>query len=74
MKAAIAACCAGTGGQSAKLPASASKAAHRSDGTRAQPSRQPVIPQYLENDDTTTASRSWDQAQAPSESPAVIPW
>ena len=68
MNAAIAACWAGTGGQSAKLPASASKARTRSSGTSAQPSRQPVMPQYLENDEMTTAERSCSQAQLPNRS------
>ena len=69
MKAAIAACWAGTGGHRAKLPASASKAASMSVGTRLHPSRQPVIPQYLENEEITTDSRSCSQAQL-----AVIVW
>ncbi len=45
-------------GTARRCPASASTAATRSSGRSIQPSRQPVIAQYLENELTTTAPRS----------------
>ncbi len=36
------------------LPPRASKPGTRSSGSTAQPSRQPVIPQYLEKEEMTT--------------------
>ena len=41
-----------------------------------QPSRQPGMPQYLENELTTSAVREVRHAQAPSPSPSVctMPW
>ncbi len=74
MKAATAACCAGTGGQRAKLPARASTGPTRSGGSTHQPSRQPVMPQNLENDEMITLSRSNRQAQVPTEPVNVTPW
>ena len=65
MKAPSVARCAGVGGHSATLPAKASTAPRRSSGSSAQPIRQPVIPQYFENDDTVTLLRSNDHAQVP---------
>ena len=49
------ACCASAGGESATLPASASTGPTSSSGSTSQPSRQPVIAQYFENEFTTTA-------------------
>ncbi len=74
MNAATAAYWAGTGGQRAKFPARASTASTRSAGSRVQPSRQPVIPQNLENDDTTTASRLCCHAQLISTPARLMPW
>ena len=62
------------GGHKVKVPASASKAPSRSAGTRLQPSRHPVIPQYLENEEITMASRSCSQAQLAAMVRSVMPW
>ena len=48
-----------------KLPPSPRTASRRSSGTRHQPTRQPVIEKYLENEFITRPRREVDQAQAP---------
>ena len=62
MNAAIAACCASTGGQIVKLPVSTSTGRRSCSGTSIQPIRQPVIEKYLENELNTTASREVSHA------------
>ena len=75
MNAASAAYCAGTGGQTVKLPAMTSTARRSRSGTSSQPSRQPVIDQYFENDVTTSASCEVLHALAVGgASPYSMPW
>ncbi|KEI44617.1 hypothetical protein GU90_08890 [Saccharopolyspora rectivirgula] len=62
MKAASAACCDSAGGHRVKLPVRVSTARRRRSGTSIQPSRQPVMHQYLEKLFTTIASRENSQA------------
>ena len=62
MKAAIAAYWLSTGGQIVKFPVSTSTGLRRSSGTSIQPSRQPVIEKYLENEPNTTPVREVCQA------------
>ena len=75
MNAPSAAACAGTGGQTVKLPASTSTARRSRSGTSSQPRRHPVIDQYLENEVTTIASREVLQALAVAGAPPYsMPW
>ena len=75
----MAASCAGAGGQSAMLPASASMAGARSSGMTIHPRRHPVIPQYLLKELMTTALSSISAAHTPRGSGSsgagyVTPW
>ena len=56
-----------------KLPVSAPTAVRSRSGSSIQPSRQPVMHQYLENEFTTIASRDVRHAQSTG-SPNVMPW
>ena len=63
MNAATAAYWASTGGQIVKLPVRTSTGRRRSSGTTIQPSRQPVIEKYFENEPKTTPVREVCQAE-----------
>ncbi len=72
--AAVAACWDSAGGQMVKLPVRQSTARSSRSGTSSQPSRQPVIAKYLENELTTMASRENCHAEVGASSPYGMPW
>ena len=74
MKAAIAACWRWHRRAQSEVPGQRVEGRHQVGRDQAPTERQPVIPQYLENEEITIASRSCSQAQLAATVRSVMPW